>query len=653
MTTKYIANIISNFNFSKYHLPQYLRKHYKRIYNRILNETEYLNKFSKTGIPEEISLFERLYCILNDLSDRPLCQYCKKEYVSRFSITLNSYRKWCGPSCQASDPECITKSKQTRKEIYGYENYHGVEKAKETRYKKNNGKWHSDDYPAKVKSTKKEHFGDENWQNIEKQKETIARKLKENPNIWKEREEKTKQTKIKNGKDPNWNNREKFKETLNGFSEERRKEILSKRRNFNNDHYGYDYTIQVPEFRNNKVSYYMENFGCRTIQQTEEFKNEMKKKNLEKIGLESYLQTDECRKQTFICRRTQLYNYFIDNQFDEPMFTLDEFIHSDKLNDIFSFKCRKCGKIFTSTLGIAKCVHKRCPECYPEYSKSHKQAAVTDFIRSLSSNEFLTNTKRIIKPYELDIYIQNNNLAIEFDGLFWHSSESGKSSSYHLDKYTKCKEKNIKLIHIFEDEWDFKSDIVKSILTKNISNNKIYISNLQYTISQISEKDERDFMMKNNIFDYTVSSISFGIYVNDNIISVMSFNKMKDKNEYSIIRFCNKTFINIQDSFSILLSHFERIYHPSKISMYVDKRYFSGRSLSSLGFIEFKHTKPKMNIFNKLTLERININTFKQHLISDESLKYDKDKTLYDNIIGNNLNTIYDCGGILYLKTYI
>ena len=87
--------------------------------------------------------------------------------------------------------------------------------------------------------------------------------------------------------------------------------------------------------------------------------------------------------------------------------------------------------------------------------------------------------------------------------------------------------------------------------------------------------------------------------------------------------------------------------------MYVDKRYFSGRSLSSLGFIEFKHTKPKMNIFNKLTLERININTFKQHLISDKSLKYDKDKSLYDNIIGNNLNTIYDCGGILYLKTSI
>ena len=165
--------------------------------------------------------------------------------------------------------------------------------------------------------------------------------------------------------------------------------------------------------------------------------------------------------------------------------------------------------------------------------------------KSLSSNEFLTNTKRIIKPYELDIYIQNNNLAIEFDGLFWHSSESGKSSSYHLEKYTKCKEKNIKLIHIFEDEWDFKSDIVKSILTKNISNNKIYISNLQYTISHLSKKDERDFMMKNNIFDYTVSSISFGIYVNDNIISVMSFNKMKDKNEYSIIRFCNKTFTNI------------------------------------------------------------------------------------------------------------
>ena len=161
---------------------------------------------------------------------------------------------------------------------------------------------------------------------------------------------------------------------------------------------------------------------------------------------------------------------------------------------MFSFK-------FTTDLIIFNIIPTRI-------SKRTKHSSIS-CKKMISLNEVLTNTKRIIKPYELDIYIQNNNLAIEFDGLFWHSSESGKSSSYHLEKYTKCKEKNIKLIHIFEDEWDFKSDIVKSILTKNISNNKIYISNLQYTISHLSKKDERDFMMKNNIFDYTVSSISF------------------------------------------------------------------------------------------------------------------------------------------------
>ena len=138
---------------------------------------------------------------------------CGKRYVMRFIKEKNEYSKWCCPSCQASDPECIAASKTTRKERYGNENFNNATQAKETRLEKNGGQYHSEDFGSKMKATKKKNHGDENFVNSEKAKATIAEKLEENPDFWKDREEKTKQTKIASGHDPNWNNREKYRQT--------------------------------------------------------------------------------------------------------------------------------------------------------------------------------------------------------------------------------------------------------------------------------------------------------------------------------------------------------------------------------------------------------------------------------------------------------
>ena len=74
---------------------------------------------------------------------------------------------------------------------------------------------------------------------------------------------------------------------------------------------------------------------------------------------------------------------------------------------------------------------------------------------------------QIISPYELDIYLPNYSLAIEYDGLFWHSDDTGLNSRYHLMKTEMCEKQGVHLIHIFENEWKSKTDIVKSRL-KNL-----------------------------------------------------------------------------------------------------------------------------------------------------------------------------------------
>ena len=119
--TKITINKIYAYPIAKSSITQYIRKHFKQLFRQIMQQTSFLDKFEQHN--KKISLFERLYCIVNELTDRPKCQYCKSNYVNRFIIEKNQYGKWCCPKCQASDNECIQKSKNTRKQKYGDENY--------------------------------------------------------------------------------------------------------------------------------------------------------------------------------------------------------------------------------------------------------------------------------------------------------------------------------------------------------------------------------------------------------------------------------------------------------------------------------------------------------------------------------------------------
>jgi len=74
----------------------------------------------------------------------------------------------------------------------------------------------------------------------------------------------------------------------------------------------------------------------------------------------------------------------------------------------------------------------------------------------------------------MDIYIPSMNIGIEYNGLYWHS-ELHKGKNYHLNKYKKLKDIGITLIQIWEDDWFFKKDIVKSRLNNLFGlSNKIY-----------------------------------------------------------------------------------------------------------------------------------------------------------------------------------
>ena len=90
---------------------------------------------------------------------------------------------------------------------------------------------------------------------------------------------------------------------------------------------------------------------------------------------------------------------------------------------------------------------------------SNKEKQLLDFIKENYDGEIISNSRKIINPYEIDIYLPELNLAYEFNGLYWHN-ELYKDKNYHQMKYELCKKQNIHLIQIWEDDWNLKQEIV-------------------------------------------------------------------------------------------------------------------------------------------------------------------------------------------------
>ena len=290
---------------------------------------------------------------------------------------------------------------------------------------------------------------------------------------------------------------------------------------------------------------------------------------------------------------------------------------------------------------------KGCPKCGLIYNKMEEE--VKDFIKSLNIN-IIENSKEIIAPLELDVFIPLHNLAIELNGLYWHS-EVYKDNNYHLNKTKLCQGKNIKLIHIFEDEWVFKKEIVKSRL-KNIlglTPNKIYAR--KCVIKEVTSKECKTFLDDNHIQSNVNSKVKLGLYYNNELISIMTLSNIRKnlgnkscKTSYEIIRFCNKLNTTVIGGADKLLKHFIKKYTPKEIISYADRRWSNGNLYDKLNFVFSHNTKP--NYFYLINDKRENRFNYRKDILVNQG--FDKNKTEHQIMIERKIYRIYDCGSMCF-----
>lgn len=211
------------------------------------------------------------------------------------------------------------------------------------------------------------------------------------------------------------------------------------------------------------------------------------------------------------------------------------------------------------------------------------------------------------RHYEIDLYYPELRLGIECNGSYWHATlgkhlKYPKDKNYHHDKFMKCKEKGIRLISIFDVDYN---DRLKEFLADVTRiKKKVYARNL--CIRNVDLDDARDFCNRYHLLGYSIQgNIRYGLYNCEELVALMTFGKARFGGDgYELVRFVVKSGMLVVGGADRLLCRFEREVKPSKIISYSDNDYFMGEMYRRLGFVEDGQTSLDYYWWNPRTFEK-------------------------------------------------
>ena len=453
---------------------------------------------------------------------------------------------------------------------------------------------------AKIAQTKLERYGDKNYNNMDKNKNT----------------------KLERYGDKNYNNRELFKETYSKKKPEEVQAMLDKQKQTNLERYGNEYYRNMEKVK--------ETVSKKTPSEWRKIITKRKETSLQKYEISNPAQSHFKNKENFNLK-----------------FVLKTFVKNSKfLKDEF---CEYFGCDFQAASRFKRRYNLNIPN---KNMRSKTQRRIFDSIRT---DDKLENHRKLIFPLELDIYIPSAKLAIEYNGLLYHSrgyDSSSKANSpdfprdYHLNKTKLCEEQGVQLLHIFEGE---NLNIWYSMIHSKLGlNEKLYAR--KCFIKEIQFKEASEFLEANHLQGSCNSKINLGLFYNDELVSLMTFGKARFNKQYDweLLRFCSKRNLNVIGAAGKLLKHFRRNYNGSIIS-YANRRWSNGDLYEKLGFSKVKETPPNYWYFRKNEGVLFSRVMFQKHKLKDILENFDASLSETQNMLNNGYRQIFDCGNLVYV----
>ena len=585
---------------------------------------DFSNNFITKHIKKEHNLGPEEYYkqYINKTSN--ICALCGNP--TRFRNVIEGYSNYCSITCVNKSKEHKIKSKQTCRKKYGVDNPSQSnivkEKKKETTIKN-----HGVEYPLQSKIIK------EKYKNTSIDRYGVDHPLK---------------SVVVQGK---------IEETCKrkyGVKRVLQNEyFINKVKETNTKTFGTEWASQSTSIKEKQRDTYLKNYGTECIFQNDSVKEKIKKTNIEKYGTEFPSQTCTVKEKSKLTRNLTYYKRILNSQrikdLVTPLFTLNEYngvgVSGSEVE--YKWRCNRCGNVFLDNLTNGHVP--RCEICYPKIGKniSFSENELYYFIEKCGF-DVVRNERNILDGKEIDIFIPEKKVGIEFDGLYYHSELYINNRMYHIQKTELANEKGVMLLHIFEDEWTQKKNIVKSIIKSKLGilDNRIYARKCD--IRLVKNKQANQFLFDNHIQENINAKVHLGLYYENELVAILSMGKSRfdDRYEWEILRFCNKLDTIVIGGFSKLYKHFVDFYNPQSVISYVDRRYGKGDFYKNFGFNCNGETSPSY-YYTKYNKRENRLN-FQKHMLSEKLKTFDPILTEWENMQLNGYDRIWDCGNTVY-----
>lgn len=411
--------------------------------------------------------------------------------------------------------------------------------------------------------------------------------------------------------------------------------------------YGVEHSLASVKIRNKVNKTNLEKYGSIFPMRNNELQQKRLETMMDTYGAYSHLSDLENLKKF---REKILTTYYtkklLTNEKVIPRFSMQEYTGTINENNraiSYEWECKKCNFIFNDFLAAGHLPS--CPQCYPR-----------DWIRSKSEKEIFESieitekehSNRNIIGKELDIYLPTLKLAIEYNGVYWHSEQKGKDKYYHFNKTLLCENNGIKLLHIFDFEWKHKKSIINGLINKYLNKSKV-VELKDVSIEKITKKTFNTFLELYSLHNPdNFSKFLYGCYFDNTLIAVFNFSKLQHNKAIELRKFVEKPGYVITSEIlkSVLTLIEEDIYYYAdrRFYSYIDKDFFE-----NIGFSLEGVTEPAEYYFHNnqlITSSSIYQNIY--NYIKKE--EYNTQLTMKENLELCGFLTVWDSGRLVYKK---
>lgn len=254
---------------------------------------------------------------------------------------------------------------------------------------------------------------------------------------------------------------------------------------------------------------------------------------------------------------------------------------------VVEFECKTHG-FFSQKIGdhLGGC-KVGCPKCANNTSSGENE--LFKFVKEFYPDAVQGWRGLLNSNLEADVFIPELNLAIEFNGLISHSSLRKPNRDYHRNKRDIFNSQGIRLIQIWEDEWNGNNEKVKGYLKNILEKNNIRVFARKCEIRFVPLEESRLFLEVNHLLGFGGMCTQYlGLYHNSELQCLMTFKK--GFVGWELNRMVNKLGVTVVGGFSKLLTYWRKNNPKEELTSYIDLDKFTGDTYELCGFVKVQTT---------------------------------------------------------------